>query len=97
MRFQRHFRVEIAKSPEGGIDLVSPHVRGAVQELPVKIRNIDAIEIDHADAAHTCAGEVEGGKTSQPAGPDHEDGRALQLLLPFPADLGKGELPAVPD
>src|SRR5690606_6109408 len=44
----------------------------AMEDLALKVGNIDVIRIDQAETAHAGGGEVEGRRTTQPAGADHQ-------------------------
>src|SRR5208282_1438628 len=87
--------IQIVEALGSCFDLWPSDVSGAEQNLPLQIRKIDRIEIDQADAADSCSGEIESEWGPEAAGADAEDFRLLKLELPLHADLGHDQVAAV--
>jgi hypothetical protein len=87
--------VHIAEPLDGGLELGPADVARAVDDLTVKVAGIDAVEVDETDAPHPRRGQVEPERRAEPAGPDEQDARRLELLLALEAHLGHDEVAAV--
>ncbi len=59
-----------------------------VEDLPLEVGRIDLVEVDDAQCPHPGGGQVEGGRRSEPTGPDEQDLGVEQLVLAFLAHLG---------
>ncbi len=79
----------------GGVELGPADVAGAVQHLPLQVAEIDHVEIDQADAANPCGGEVQPERRAESAGADEQHAGRLEPFLPVHADFGHDEMPAV--
>src|SRR4029079_1319036 len=66
-----------------------------VQQLSLKIAEIDDVEVDDADASNTRGGEVHRGRGPEPAGADAAHATSLETPLPVHADLGHEQVAAV--
>ena len=94
-RIDLNFGIQIAQTVRGGFDFRPAHVAGAEKHLPLKIREIDNIEIYQADAADARRRKIKPERRAQPAGADAENFRLLELELPVHADFGHDQVPAV--
>jgi hypothetical protein len=70
-------------------------VRRAVEDLPLQVAEIDGVEVDDPERAHTSRREVHRHRRSESAGTDAEDLRRLELALTVHADLRHDEMPRV--
>ena len=66
-----------------------------MEDLALQVGQIDDVEVDDADGADAGGGEVERHRRAEAAGADAQHPRRLQLALPFEADLGEDQVPAV--
>jgi hypothetical protein len=69
--------IDVFDSIGSGVELGASDVFGAVEDLALKIRFVDDVEVDEAECADTGGGEVECGGRSESAGTDEEDSRVL--------------------
>ena len=76
-------------------ELRASDVGRAVNDLPLQVAEIDDVEIDDADRADARRGQIQRRRRTEPARADAEHAAALELLLPFDADLRHDEVPAV--
>ena len=96
MRFNANLGIQIVEPGASRFELRGSDIGSAVENLPVQIRRVDLVEIDEADPAHPCRGEIDSDGTSQSSCPNDQDGGALELLLTFFADLRKDQMTCVP-
>ena len=73
----------------------SADVLGAVNHLPLQVGEIDDIEIDQADAAHSRRCQIHAERRAQAAGADQQHFGLLQFELPFHAYFGHDQVAAV--
>ena len=66
-----------------------------MDDLPLKIAEVDGILVDEPDRPDSGRGEVHHRGRSETAGADAEDPRSLQPALPVEADVRQREMPAV--
>ncbi len=66
-----------------------------MDDLPLKIAEVDGILVDEPDRPDPGRGEVHHRGRSEPAGADAKDPRSLQSALPVEADVRQREMPAV--
>ncbi len=76
-------------------DFRPPDVARKVEDLPLKVAEIDHVEIDHPDRPDPRRREVVGQRRTQTAGADQQDLGGLDLLLAGDADLRENQMPAV--
>ena len=98
MRFEGidlNVRIQIAQAIAGRLDFRTAHVAGAEQNLPLQVREIHDVEIDQADAADACRGEIQTERRAEAAGADAEHFGLLELELTFHADFGHDQVAAV--
>ena len=67
-----------------------------MQDLSLEITPVYEIEVDDAERPHTCRREVQGCGRTKAARPHHEDAPALQFRLACETNVGKREVPRVP-
>src|SRR5439155_26693067 len=66
-----------------------------VRDLALQVRRVDLVVVDDSEAADTGGGEIEARGRAEAARADQQDARLEQLQLPFDADLGDQDVPAV--
>jgi hypothetical protein len=66
-----------------------------MDDLSLQVAEIDNVEIDEPERAHTCRRQVQSGRRSQAAGADTQHARALEPLLPLLADFRQQQMAAV--
>ncbi len=79
----------------GGIELLTAHVAGGVQDLALQIAGIDHIEIDQPQRANAGRGQVERQRRAQSARAHAQDARGLQLLLALHAHFRQDQVARV--
>ena len=95
MRHYIHVRVVGVERLLRGDDLSLPDVVGLVEDLALKVRSVDDIEVDDADPADAGEREVECHGRTEPAGADDQHARFDDLALPGAADLRHDQVAAV--
>lgn len=95
MRGDVDLGIQIEDALARGIELLAPDVGRAVEDLPVQIREIDAIEVDEPDPADPRRREIGRNGAAEASGADDERGAGAESALAFGADLGKGDLAGV--
>src|SRR5690242_8835938 len=88
-------RIHVANTLSRRLELGTADVFRAMQHLPLQVRNVDDIEIDEAERADACRGEIERERGAKRAGADEQDASRFELALPVDADVRKDEVPAV--
>ena len=88
-------RVDVAQAIGRRGELGSTDIRCAMDDLPLKIAEVDGILVDEPDRPHSGRGEVHNRGRSETAGADAEDPRRLEPALPVEADVRQREMPAV--
>ena len=79
--------VERGEGLAGRVGLGAPDVGGAVEDLPLEVRDLDRIRVDDPQPPHTGGRQVEGGRRAEPPGADDEDAGRPDPLLTGRADL----------
>ena len=77
------------------VQLLAPDVFGGVDDLALQIARVHHVEVHQAQRANTCRGQVKGQGRTEPARPDTEYPRGLQLPLALHAHLGQNQVPRV--
>ena len=95
VRDDLHVRVDVLQTLSRGLELLSPDVLRAVQDLPLQVRRVHDVEVDEAKRADARRREVERERRAETAGPHAQHARGLQLLLPVEADLRHDEMAGV--
>src|ERR1700732_2814018 len=98
MRFEAidlDFGVQALQAIGGGFDFWAADVGGAEKNLALEIGEVDGIEIDKANAAYSCGGQIETERRAKASGSNAEYFCLLQLELTFHADFGHDEVTAV--
>ena len=75
--------------------LSMPTVDCGVYDLALEVGFVDYVEVDEAEGAYSCGGEVEREGGSEASGAYAEDLCRLQFLLALHAYLGKDEVAGV--
>ena len=84
-----------ANAVGSGIQLLAANVVGAVQDLPLQVGQIDDIEVDDTQRAHTGRRQIQSHRRAQASSSDAEHACLLQLELTLDADLGQDEVARV--
>ena len=77
------------------LELRSADIGGAVNDLPLQVADVDAIEVDETERADAGGGEIQRRRRSETAGADAEHARRLQPPLPLHADFRQQQVAAV--
>src|SRR4051812_16523905 len=88
-------RVDCGDAIPGRCQLRPAHVRSPMDDLPLKVAEVDDVEIDDADSADPGRGEVHRSGRAEPARADAEDAAGFQATLPVHSDFRHDEMPAV--
>src|SRR5262249_41238097 len=88
-------RVQTRKMLFGRLQFWPPDVLRGVKNLPLQVSYIHNVEIDQAQLSDARRRQIETERRSQPAGADQQHLCLLQLELPFHADFGHDEVPAI--
>jgi hypothetical protein len=88
-------RVDRGKAPGGGGNLWPPDIRSRVQDLPLQIREIDAVRIGEGQRSDPGGRKELRDRCAQSADTDDERASRREPLLRFDAELGKQDVPAV--
>jgi hypothetical protein len=64
--------------------------------LPLKIGKIDIVEIDDPDRANAGSRQIKRGRRSEASGPDTQDARSFEPILPLGCNLGHDEMTRIP-
>jgi hypothetical protein len=95
MNVDRDMWVKPADRLFGARDLGTPDILGAVDHLPLQVREGDEIVIHDADRADAGRREILDQRRSEPARPDHQHRGRVELCLPGSADLPEHEMAGV--
>src|SRR5215204_6097171 len=95
VRFDLDVRIDIAQTIARAFDLATAEIFGAVNDLSLKVRLFNHIEVDDADAADTGCREIHSDGRAESASSDHQHARCFQFSLPLHADLGHDQVTAV--
>ena len=74
----------------GALELVFPDVTREMNDLSLEIAEIDCVELDHPDRAHSRRRQVQGNRRTESARADEQHLRSLEPLLSLNADLRAG-------
>ena len=97
-RGERHHldvRIHRAQDAARGEDFLRADRLGAIEDLPLQVREVDLVGVGERQPADAGSGEIKGSGAAEAARPDDEDGCGAQLLLSFYPDLGEQDVPAV--
>ena len=72
-----HFRIDIFHSRGKHVGFRFPERRFAEKELPLKIGDVDCVEVGNADPAYSGGGEIHGAHRAERTATDHEHTRLL--------------------
>src|SRR5207302_161261 len=77
------------------IGFLAANVARSMQELPVKVAEVNRVLINNSDCSNSGGGEVKRRGRSEPAGPDTQHPGFFQSALTFLTYLSKIDLPRV--
>src|SRR5262249_60739330 len=86
---------EIEQPRARRVELRRADVRRPVQNLSLKVRDVDIVEVDEPDAANAGRGEIQRRGRAQTSGADDQYGAARELRLPFFAEIRQREMAGV--
>ena len=99
MMFEESSRSVVLDHLDVGVELVDrdlrrlrlrhPDALGVVDHLALEIRLVDDVVVDDPDRPDAGGGEVEGGRSAEPAGTEQQHLRVQHLQLALDADLGE--------
>ena len=92
MQINLHVGVDLLDGVPGTVDLLATHIAGAMQDLTLKVGEIDRVKIDQADPSDASCRKIEGDRGTKPTGSDAEDAGRLDPLLPLEGNLGHDEV-----
>ena len=95
MRLDRDLGIEIVQPLARSAQFRLADLRCAVENLPVKICDVDIVEIGETDPTDSRRREIHRNWAAQTARPDDEDRGVLQLLLAFFANFRQNEMTRV--
>ncbi len=87
--------IQSAKARGSCFDFWPADVRRAEKNLALQVGQIDLVEVDEANAAHTGGGEIQAERRAQPSRADTKNFSPLELELPIHADFGHDQMAAV--
>src|SRR5215510_718168 len=90
VRLHRHVRVEAADRGRRALHFGPADFGRAMDDLALQVRERDRVVVDDADRR-----QIEQRRRAQPAGADDQHARALERLLPRPADLAQDDVAGV--
>ncbi len=68
MRDDLHVRIDVVHLLARGIELLSPHVGGAVDDLPLQIGLVDDVEIHNPHLSDAGGSQIKCQRRSEPSG-----------------------------
>src|SRR5207245_1687122 len=77
------------------LQLGSPHVRRSMQDLALKIAEVDDVEIHDADSADPSGRQIQPQRRSQASSADEQNTRCFKALLPVHPHFWHDEMPAI--
>ena len=95
MRLELQLRVERREPHARQFGFGHADAGRVVQHLPLQVRLIDPIEVEHSETADAAGGQIQRCRRAQSAGADHQHSRRLQFFLTGHADFGQRQMPAV--
>ena len=87
MQLHRDMRIEPFDHRSGAVDLRRPDVGRRMDHLALQVRERHRVVVDDPDGADAGGGEIEQRRRAEPTRTDHQHPRALERVLPGPADL----------
>src|SRR5690606_1565857 len=95
MSHHLHEWIDILDRVAGGVELLAPNIRRAVNDLAVQIRHVDYVEIDDADFPDAGRSEIEGERRAEATGTYEQHGGGFELLLSGEPERREREVAAV--
>jgi len=90
-----HERIDIANSVSGGIELRTSDVARSMNDLSLKIGDINDVEVDESQGSNASRSEVKRGRGSKSSRSNQKDTGGFDLPLAFGANLGKHEVATI--
>jgi hypothetical protein len=90
-------RIDRVQGLSCGLDFRRADRLGAVQDLALQVGEVDFVAVGDREPADAGRGEVERGWAAEPACADDQRARRAQPLLALDPELGKEDVPAVPE
>src|SRR6516162_7610817 len=95
VRLHRYVRVEAADRGRRALHFRPADFGCAVDHLALQVRERDRVVVDDAERADPGRRQIEQRRRAQPAGADDQHARALERLLPRPADLAQDDVAGI--
>ena len=76
----------------GRVELLAAHVGGGVNDLALKVGEIDNVEIDHTERAYARSREIQSQRRTESTRAHAKNLRSFQLELPIHADFGHDQV-----
>ena len=89
------FRIQRVEPRLGRLEFRTAHIRRSVNDLSLKIAEVDRVEVDDPEGADPGRGQIQRDRRAEAAGADTKHPRRLQLQLPLHADLRQDKVAAV--
>ena len=90
-----HVRIDLVDRLLGRLGFRAAHIARAVNDLPLKVREIHRVEIDEADFANARRREIHRNRRTQPARTDAQHARRADFFLPGHAHFREDEVARV--
>ena len=90
--FDRDMRIEAEQPFRRRLDLRLADLRRRKGDLPLKVGQAHHVVVDQAQRPDTCRSQIERRRRPHAARADDQHARALQRLLPRPADFGQDQM-----
>src|SRR5215467_2032917 len=95
VRLYRDVRVEAADRGRRALHFGLADLGRAVDHLALQVRQRDRVVVDDAERPDPGRRQIEQRRRPQPAGADDQHARALERLLPRPADLAQDDVAGI--
>jgi hypothetical protein len=95
VQFELDLRIDVVQSIPRRLQFAPTDVLCSVKNLPLKIGQIDIVEIDNAEGPDARGCQVKRGWRSKSSGADAQDARSFESILPLGCNLGHDEVTRV--
>ena len=87
--------IDAAEAFDSGLCLECADIAGVMEDLPLQIREVNAIEVDKTNFANSCGSQVHRNWRAEPPGSDTENPGGFEARLTFHPDIRYGEVTGV--
>ena len=95
MQFGLDLRIDVVQPIPRGLQFAPTDVLCSVKNLPLKIGQIDVVEIDNAEGPNAGGCQIKRGRRSKSSGADAQDARSFESILTLGCNLGHDEMTRV--